>query len=48
MAIQLDHPLIDIHTHLMPERLFQAHYPEMPRWEFPPPKAGRVAQWRPG
>jgi predicted TIM-barrel fold metal-dependent hydrolase len=24
VAIQLDHPLIDIHTHLMPERLFQA------------------------
>ena len=24
MAIQLDHPLIDIHTHLMPERLFRA------------------------
>jgi predicted TIM-barrel fold metal-dependent hydrolase len=24
VAIQLDHPLIDIHTHLMPERLFRA------------------------
>jgi predicted TIM-barrel fold metal-dependent hydrolase len=24
VAIQLGHPLIDIHTHLMPERLFQA------------------------
>jgi predicted TIM-barrel fold metal-dependent hydrolase len=24
VAIQLDHPLIDIHTHLMPERLFEA------------------------